>query len=337
MIARAEKELLDLLPDYGKGGLDADQISEVEALLTGYFDGLLDADTEAAIDRLIETHPGLAREVDKARSGRDILAKLLPPAEGPLEDPDSPEIQRFLDDLYAKAAKAEAPKPSSSDTSPAAATNVVTLPSARSWFHPIAYALAASIILAVIGGSSWFLTTMQDDLNGARRQQLELQAMIERLQGEEQIKEAQLEALDGVVKKLGAELATAEVERDRFAGDSAVQSAEMAGLRTALEKADQRLDDLRGERSELAGIIDRLSLQLDTTAEARDTAESSLADVRIEQASLKADIARLTDEALESRRCPSERPGRARRSRGPASENLRSAAAGARNPEAADR
>ena len=96
------QELLDLIPAYTRGELDADQSGEIQALITSYLDGLLDAETEEAMGRAIEANPVLGEEVEKARRGKDILAELFPPATVPLEDPDSPEIQQYIDDIIAR-------------------------------------------------------------------------------------------------------------------------------------------------------------------------------------------------------------------------------------------
>ena len=59
--------------------------------------------------RVMEGDQALAEEVEKARRGKDILAELFPPATEPLEDPNSPEIQQFLDELMAKKDEPEEP------------------------------------------------------------------------------------------------------------------------------------------------------------------------------------------------------------------------------------
>ena len=106
-MATSTQELLDLIPAYTRGELDADQSGEIEALITSYLDGLLDAETEEAMGRAIEANPVLGEEVEKARRGKNILAELFPPATEPLEDPDSPEIQQYIDDIIAKAERSK--------------------------------------------------------------------------------------------------------------------------------------------------------------------------------------------------------------------------------------
>ena len=290
MMASVDRELLDLLPAYGRGELEADRTREIEALLTGYLDGLLDAESEAAIERVIESHPGLAEEIGKARAGKDILDELLPPADGPLEDPDSPAIQGLLDDLYTKASKAEA-----AEKPAAEASNVVILPTASRRHRPIWYALAAAIAVALIGGGGWLAATLQQRFDQAREQQAALQTEIELLESERQERQVQIASLDGKIGHLTADLTKAEADRDRLAAEVDARLVETTSLRDELDRADARLSAIEAERRQLAGAIERLSANVEQTAEARDAAEATLAEAQSKQTMVEAEVARLSD------------------------------------------
>ena len=97
MTTGAIQSLIDLLPAYAAGNLDSAQREAIEALLTDHVDGSLDPDIQARSERVASTLPALAAEIEAARLGKAKLDALFPRAEEPLEEPDSPEIQRFLD------------------------------------------------------------------------------------------------------------------------------------------------------------------------------------------------------------------------------------------------
>ena len=200
MVASTQ-ELLDLIPAYTRGELDADQSGEVEALITSYLDGLLDAEAESAMESAIKASPVLGEEVEKARRGKDILAELFPPATEPLEDPDSPEIQQYIDDIIAKAERSkEEPEEA----------KVVPLPIARPERSRTWYALAASIAIALIGGASWIALTVQDRFEQSRVAQAELQEEIEQLDAELLAQRDEIANLDEQRATLTSDLASAE-------------------------------------------------------------------------------------------------------------------------------
>ncbi len=291
-------ELLDLIPAYTRGELDADQSGEVQALITSYLDGLLDAEAERAMDRAIEANPALGEEVEKARRGKDILAELFPPATEPLEDPDSPEIQQYIDDIIAKAERSK---------EEAEEAKVVPLPIARPERSRTWYALAASIAIALIGGASWIALTVQDRFEQSRVAQAELQEEIEQLSDELLAQREEITNLDEQRAKLTSDLASAEAARDAAATERAALEEQIAGLRSDLDSSNDQLQAVESERTRLAGDVERLSADLAQLDEVRQTATTELADaestivsLRGQQQSLEQRFAGLETEAAAS-------------------------------------
>ena len=279
------QELLDLIPAYTRGELDADQTSEIQALITSYLDGLLDAETEEAMGRAIDAHPVLSEEVEKARRGKSILAELFPSATEPLEDPDSPEIQQYIDDIIAKAERSkEEPEEA----------KVVPLPIVRPERSRTWYALAASIAIALIGGASWIALTVQDRFEQARVAQAELQEEIEQLDAELLAQREEIASLDEQRATLTSELASAEAARDATATERAALEEQVAGLRSDLDSSNDQLQAVKSERTRLAGHVERLTADLGQTAADRDDAQSALTEAEEQLATLQSDISRLT-------------------------------------------
>lgn len=291
-------ELLDLIPAYTRGELDADQSGEIQALITSYVDGLLDAEAERAMDRAIEANPPLAEEVEKARRGKDILAELFPPSTEPLEDPDSPEIQQYIDDIIAKA---ERSKEESEEA------KVVPLPIARPVRSRTWYALAASIAIALIGGASWIALTVQDRFEQSRVAQAELQEEIKQLDAELQAQREQIASLDEQRATLTSDLASAEAARDAASTERVALEEQAASLRSDLDASNDQLQAVESERTRLASDISRLTADLAQLDEVRQTATTELADaestivnLRGQRQSLEQRIASLEAEAAAS-------------------------------------
>lgn len=284
MVASTQ-ELLELLTAYTRGELDADQSSEIQALITSYIDGLLDAETEGAMDRAIEANPVLGEEVEKARRGKDILAELFPPTTEPLEDPDSPEIQQYIDDIIAKAERSKA-EPEEA--------KVVPLPIARPERSRTWYALAASIAIALIGGASWIALTFQDRFEQSRVAQAELQEEIEQLGAELLAQRYEIASLDEQREVLTSDLASAQAARDAAATERAALEEQMAGLRSDLDSSNDQLQAVENERIRLASDVERLAADLGQTEADRDDAQSALTEAEEQLATLQSDISRLT-------------------------------------------
>ena len=292
------QELLDLIPAYTRGELDADQSSEIQALITSYLDGLLDVEAERAMDRAIEANPPLAEEVEKARRGKDILAELFPPSTEPLEDPDSPEIQQYIDDIIAKTEQSKG-EPEEAE--------VVPLPIARPERSRTWYALAASIAIALIGGASWIALTVQDRFEQARVAQAELQEEIKQFDAELQAQREEIANLDEQRVTLTSDLASAEAARDAAATERTALDEQIAGLRSDLDFSNDQLQAVESERTRLASDVERLTADLAQLDEVRQTAITELADtestivsLRDQQRSLEQRIAGLETEAAAS-------------------------------------
>lgn len=199
-MALTERELLELLPAYGEGKLVGDQVTEVQALLTSYIDGLLDPEISAAIDDAQKTSPGLAEDIRKARSGKAILARIFPPSDEPLEDPNSPEIQQFIDKIIAKHEKTRKPDEPKVDDPPSPKPT-------RPW---IGYAIAASIAFMVVGAGLWFTGKLQGRLDQALDGQASQRAQIDQLEAERRDLLAEIAGLDDKVEQLSTDLSIAE-------------------------------------------------------------------------------------------------------------------------------
>lgn len=290
--------LLDLIPAYTRGELDADQSSDIQALITSYLDGLLDAEAKRAMESAIEANPVLGEEVEKARRGKDILAELFPPATEPLEDPDSQEIQQYIDDIIAKAERSKG-EPEEA--------KVVSLPIARPERSRTWYALAASIAIALIGGASWIALTVQDRFEQSRVAQAELQEEIEQLDADLQAQREEIASLDEQRSTLTSDLASAEAARDAAATERIALDEQIAGLRSDLDSSNDQLQAVESERTRLASDVERLTVDLAQLDEVRQTAITELADtestivsLRDQQRSLEQRIAGLETEAVAS-------------------------------------
>lgn len=280
-------ELLDLISAYTKGELDADHSGEIQALITSYLDGLLDAEAERAMDRAIEANPALGEEVEKARRGKDILADSFPSATEPLEDPDSPEIQQYIDDIIAKAEQSKE-EPEEANVVP---MPIATQPRSRTW-----YALAASIAIALISGASWMALTAQDRFEQSRVAQAELQEEIEQLDAELLAQREQIASLDEQRETLTSDLASAEAARDAAATERAALEEQVASLRSNLDSSNDQLQAVESERTRLASDVERLSTDLGQTVADRDDAQSALTEAEEQLATLQNDVGRLTDD-----------------------------------------
>ena len=267
---------IELLPAYSGGGLDVDQNRDVEALITDYVDNALDADTKATFDEVMEGDLALAEEVEKARRGKDILAELFPPAAEPLEDPNSPEIQQFLDELMAEKREPEEPDDA----------KVVRLPTASPSPSRTLYALAASLATVLIGGSVWFAQNIQGRFDDAQLAQTELRQQVDQLGVERQQQQEQIAGLTDEITTL-----TSDLDQAIAAGDDAQSSLTGAQTRLATLESD----------------VDRLASELAEAEEARRIATTQLTDaegtivvLRDQQAGLEQQIAGLETDAQTS-------------------------------------
>ncbi len=260
---------IELLPAYSGGGLDVDQSRDVEALITDYVDGALDVDTKATFDGVMEGDPALAEEVEKARRGKDILAELFPPATDPLEDPNSPEIQQFLDELMTK--KDEPVEPDDA--------KVVMLPAVSPPPSRTLYALAASLAIVLIGGSVWFAQNIQGRFDEAQLAQTELQQQVDQLGVERQQQQEQIAGLTDEITTL-----TADLDQAVAAGDDAQSS--LTGAQTRLATLERDVDRLASELAEAEEARRIATTQL-------TDAEGTIVALRDQQAGLEQQIAGL--------------------------------------------
>jgi len=266
----------ELLPAYSAGGLDVDQHRDVEALITDYIDEQLDAETKAAFDRVMADDAVLSQEVEKARRGKDILAELFPPATEPLEDPDSPEIQQFLKDVIANAEKAEEPEED----------DVIPFPPTKPSPSRIWYALAASIVLTVLGGGTWFTLNLQRQLDEARLAQAGLEEEVDRLGDERSQQQEQIANLNAEIKTL-----TGDLDQAVTAGDDA---------RKALATARTELATLNSDVGWLSDELEQTEAERRTATAAFTDAEIAIATLHDQQTSLEQQIAGLEADAQAS-------------------------------------
>lgn len=267
---------IELLPAYSGGVLDVDQNRDVEALITDYVDGALDADTTAAFERVMEEDQALADEVEKARRGKDILAELFPPATEPLEDPNSPEIRQFLDELMVKEDEPQEPDDA----------KVVMLPTTKPLPSRTLYALAASLAIALIGGSVWFAQNIQGRFDEAQLAQTELHQEVDQLGVERQQQQEQIAGLTSEITTL-----TADLDQAVAAGDDA---------RTTLASAQTELATLESEAERFTSALEQTETERRTATATLTDADATIATLQNQQTSLEQRIAGLEADALAS-------------------------------------
>ncbi|NJO38910.1 MAG: hypothetical protein HC871_16515, partial [Rhizobiales bacterium] len=174
------QQLIDLLPDYTAGKLTGEQRETVEALLNDYVDDALDAETTQAIEQAAASDQALAEELGQARRGKEKLAALLPPADEPLEDPSSPEIQRLLDGIFA-----DQPEGDRSANDSAKTGIVIPFPSLHVLSSErVLQALAASLAVVVVGGAIWLSLGVQGVVEEGRLARLALEGQLDQAASE---------------------------------------------------------------------------------------------------------------------------------------------------------
>lgn len=175
---------------YADGQLDRDEIEEVEALLIRYEDQLLHPHQKSEIDDAIDQSPALAAVVDDMRAGQKWFKQVFAPELKPLLDaPASPELRRFVEELTAN------------DAADSQNGNVVPL-LPWSWARQKAwYALAASIMMALMIGGWNLHVGVRKDLSEAQGVQAHLEQELERSKADRQRQTALIASLESQVRQ----------------------------------------------------------------------------------------------------------------------------------------
>lgn len=175
---------------YADGQLDHDESEDVEAILVRYVDQLLPPNEKSKVDDAIDRSPALTAIINDMRAGQGWFKQVFAPEIRPLIDgPASPELRRFVDKLTA------------SDAADTQDDNVVALRSRpRTWQNAL-YAVAASILTALIIGGWSLHDGVRRELHEAQTTQVQLRQELEQHRADQLQQAALIASLESEVRK----------------------------------------------------------------------------------------------------------------------------------------
>jgi anti-sigma factor RsiW len=248
----------DMLIAYSAGELSESEAEKAEALLTQYVGQDLDAGTIEEIDRLVNRHEALAIIVADARFGKswfdDTLGQELRPKLAKAEA--SPELRAFVERL------AKTPAPHNDG---AIAAQRPSPPKLGSWGW---YALAASIVLALIAGFG-FQSSLRSRLNEAEMAQARAHQRLDQEIAENRRIAAERDELENRL----------EDQTERLASAGSLQAALKRELSDAMAEAQKLRSESSGLKDRLATTLKQLAAVEEEAGEARRL-RTTLSDVQ---------------------------------------------------------
>jgi len=220
-------DLSEKLIAYASGQLDDHEAVEIEALLTRYADQQLAPAEADIVDRLMNSHPGVATIVNEALTGKQWFEDTLAPELHPilLKAEASPQNRNLVETL--------ANRPSLEEKKiEKAPSRMPSLFGTRTQ-----YALAASIVMALLIGGWSFSNVIRDRLESAQNTQSDLEQDLQQQRGEQEQQLAEIASLNERIEDYEQRLASVAAER--------------ASAQADLSDVSQELSTLQSERSEL--------------------------------------------------------------------------------------